>query len=78
MQRLYFIDAVLNSIVSKAYLPMDRADSIHTIVAALLPCAKALAITIQCLLGDMAASVAVLPIAKCRMRPLLMSFLRQF
>lgn len=64
VQRLQYIGPVLESVSVKAFLPDDRAASIIAFVMLLQrdPCTDAL--NIQRLLGHMAASISVIPLAR--------------
>lgn len=65
-QLVQFIKAILDSNHARAFLPPDRASKIvglvHTITSG-----PARALQIQCLLGHMASTISVIPIAKLRM-----------
>lgn len=78
VRRLQYIGAVLDSSRAIAFLPRDRASTIIALAHLLQhePCTTTL--NIQSLLGLMAASITVIPLACLRMRPLQLWFLQNF
>lgn len=77
-QHIQFIGAVLDSLHTHAFLPIDCAQSLWHHVEQVLTNCKTTALQVQQLLGHMAAAIADVPFAKLHMRPLQMSFQCQF
>lgn len=77
-QVLQFIGALLDSVQARAFLPQDRAAAIWYWVHQVQQHRSSRALTIQRLLGHMAAAIPVVPFAKMHMRLLQAEFLRQF
>lgn len=78
LQWIQFIRTIIDAIVSKAFLPLDCAHSIWTVICMVRGQHASEAVLVQRLLGHMAATVSVLPHTKLCMRPLQLSFLKQF
>lgn len=77
-QSLQFIGARIDTIVQRAFLPTKRADAICQLIKAFLHHNIQPALHIQRLLGLMAATTFVVPLARLRMRPLQLWFLHRF
>ncbi|KAF7241734.1 Transcription factor CP2-like protein 1 [Varanus komodoensis] len=69
-----FIRARLDSTLARAFLPQDRRHAIAHCIARIRQTRTAPARSIQSLLGHMSASIAVVPHAKLRLRPLQLFF----
>ncbi|KAF7243259.1 Transposon Ty3-I Gag-Pol polyprotein [Varanus komodoensis] len=73
-QVINFIGARLDSMLARAFLPRDRRHAIAHCIARIRQTRTAPAQSIQSLLGHMSASIAVVPHAKLRLRPLHLFF----
>ncbi|KAF7245065.1 Unconventional myosin-Ib [Varanus komodoensis] len=69
-----FIGARLDSTLARAFLPRDRRHAIAQCIARIRQARTVPAWSIQSLLGHMSASIAVVPHAKLRLRPLQLFF----
>lgn len=77
-RRIQFIGAILDSLAARAFLPLDRAQTLWRHVQRVRKRQRNTAYAIQQLLGHMAAAIAVVPLAKLHMRPIQLAFLKQF
>lgn len=77
-QDIVFIGASLDSTIARAFLPLDRVRAIEDLVRIVQAKRSLTALTIQKLLGHMAASIPVVPFAKLHMCLLQMVFLKNF
>lgn len=78
LQHVQYIGAVLDSICAIAFLPADRASTIMALGHLLQIKPRTTVLTIQCLLGLMVVTIAVLPHSQLKTQLLQLWFLRNF
>lgn len=77
-QHIHFVGAILDPQATRAFLPLDRAQTLWHHIQHVRAGLKTTAFKVQQILGHMAAAIAVVPFARLHMSPLQMVFLRQF
>lgn len=78
VRRLLYIEAILDSCLSMAFHPLERAQTLRSLADQICSSPTSSALRIQCLLGHMAAAIIVVPFARRHMRPIQLWFLRSF
>lgn len=76
--RFLYIGAILDSLSSMAFLPLDKARTLSSLAAQVRSSPMSSALQVQCLLCHMAAAIIMVPYARRHMQPVRLWFLRNF
>lgn len=78
MRQLLYVGVMLDSELAMAFLPLERAQALQKVAERVRVAPTSSALTVQSLLGHMAASIVVVPFAWHHMKPVQLWLLHSF